>query len=126
MLQGGRTAPRTSDAVPTAYNEKVISFLRQPNILDLLKDRHPTISTNPNLRSKINTIRAEGVEALDKLTNDVELIILLSMFENDIMSYVPPMVVSGAPPGSSTRSPHGSPQGSPQASPGEQNMNYIL
>ena len=73
----GREGRSGGSNVPTAYNEKVVSFLRQPNVMDSLKERHPTIATNPALRSKINTIRTEGVEALDRLTNDVELIILL-------------------------------------------------
>ena len=46
-------------------------------MIDILKERSSTVGQNGPLRSKINTIRAEGVEALDRMSNDVELIILL-------------------------------------------------
>lgn len=60
-----------------AYNEKVVQYLRQPNIMDMFKERHPALASNAGLRSKITTIRNEGVDALDRMSNDVELIILL-------------------------------------------------
>ena len=79
--QGGRQQPdgrhgRAPD-VPTAYNEKVVAFLRQPNIMDVLKEKNSAFASNVALKGKVNTIRAEGVEALDRMSNDVELIILL-------------------------------------------------
>ena len=60
-----------------AYNEKVIAFLRQPSIMDILKEKHATLGSNQSLRNKINLIRSEGIEALDRMSADVELIILL-------------------------------------------------
>jgi hypothetical protein len=72
----------------------VVAFLRQPNIVDILKERHPEFSRNGKLRDKVNTVRAEGTSALDRLSDDLDLTILLSLFEEEIMSYVPPSVSS--------------------------------
>lgn len=64
-----------SPEVPVAYNEKVVAFLRQPNILEILKERHGT--TSRSLREKINVIRVEGTTALERLGHDLQLTILL-------------------------------------------------
>jgi E3 ubiquitin-protein ligase HECW2 len=64
-----------SPEVPIAYNEKVVAFLRQPNILEILKERHGT--TSRSLREKINAIRVEGTTALERLGHDLQLTILL-------------------------------------------------
>ena len=61
----------------SAYNDKVVAFLRQPNILDILKERHPAFTSNSTLRQKVVMIRNDGVDALERLSNDIELIILL-------------------------------------------------
>lgn len=91
----------TSDAsayfdstVPTAYNDKVVAFLQQPNIIDILSERKSSIKSNSSLRDRIFSIRSDGVEALHRFSNDIELIMLLSLFENEIMSYVPPSVAN--------------------------------
>lgn len=97
--------------IPTAYNEKVVAFIRQPNILEILAERFPLLSTDQNLKDKINQIRIDGIPSLDTFGNELELNILLryvynisnkfkqinnnclniysSLFENEIMSYVP-------------------------------------
>ncbi|KAL6428445.1 hypothetical protein ACFW04_008604 [Cataglyphis niger] len=90
--------------IPVAYNDKVVAFLRQPNIMDILKERHSAVGQNIALREKINTIRVEGTAALQRWGHDVPLALLLSLFEQEIMSYVP---------GSMGRSPLGSPHASP-------------
>ncbi|XP_041366585.1 E3 ubiquitin-protein ligase HECW2-like isoform X2 [Gigantopelta aegis] len=82
--------------IPTAYNEKVVLFLRQANVDEILKERFPQYSSNNLLKDKIHKIRSHGTEALDRLSNDIDLTILLSVFENDIMSYVPPAASSRA------------------------------
>uniref|UniRef100_A0A1B6C0A5 HECT-type E3 ubiquitin transferase n=1 Tax=Clastoptera arizonana TaxID=38151 RepID=A0A1B6C0A5_9HEMI len=94
--------------IPTAYNDKVVAFLRQPNIIDILKERHSPLGSNTALRDKVNAVRVEGTQALDRLSHDIDLTILLSLFEQEIMSYVP----------ANRSSPRGSPQLSPQTSPG--------
>ncbi|BET01515.1 e3 ubiquitin-protein ligase [Nesidiocoris tenuis] len=63
--------------VPTAYNEKVVAFLRQPNIMDILRERHPPIATCQSLRDKVNWVRVEGTAALQTYGYDMELTILL-------------------------------------------------
>ncbi|RLU19566.1 hypothetical protein DMN91_008123 [Ooceraea biroi] len=90
--------------IPVAYNDKVVAFLRQPNIMDILKERHSALGQNIALREKVNTIRVEGTIALQRWGHDVPLALLLSLFEQEIMSYVP---------GSMGRSPLGSPHASP-------------
>lgn len=79
----------TVPAVPTAYNDKVVAFLRQPNIIDILCERRPAIKSNTSVRDKVHTIRADGTAALDRFSDDIELTIILSLFEQEIMSYVP-------------------------------------
>ncbi|XP_068897368.1 E3 ubiquitin-protein ligase HECW2 isoform X4 [Tenebrio molitor] len=101
--------------VPVAYNDKVVAFLRQPNIFDILRERHHPIGTSLSLRDKVNAVRVDGTTALDRLSHDVHLTILLSLFEQEIMSYVP--AVDSRSSGAA-RSPRGSPQPSPIASPG--------
>ncbi|MBN3307378.1 HECW1 ligase, partial [Amia calva] len=105
------------DSVPLAYNDKIVAFLRQPNILELLQERQPSLARNHALREKIHYIRTEGTHGVEKLSCDADLVILLSLFEEDIMSYVPPH--SSFHPGYSF-SPRCSPASSPQNSPGLQ------
>ncbi|XP_060597868.1 E3 ubiquitin-protein ligase HECW2-like isoform X3 [Ruditapes philippinarum] len=101
-------------AVPTAYNDKVVLFLRQPNIQELLKEKYPLYATSSPLKDKVHKIATGGTEALDKMSNDLPLTIMLSVFENDIMSFIPPhllgMTRSSSPMETSvTDSPHTSP-----------------
>lgn len=63
--------------IPTAYNDKVVAFLRQPNIFDILKERHQSVASAPALRDKVNAVRVEGTTALDRLSDDIELTIML-------------------------------------------------
>ncbi|XP_058482090.1 E3 ubiquitin-protein ligase HECW1 [Solea solea] len=99
-----------------SYNDKIVAFLRQPNILELLQERQPSLSRNHALREKIHYVRTEGTQGVEKLSCDADLVILLSLFEEDIMSHVPPQPVH---PGFSF-SPRCSPVSSPQNSPGLQ------
>ncbi|KAJ8971375.1 hypothetical protein NQ317_019253 [Molorchus minor] len=64
--------------VPVAYNDKVVAFLRQPNIFDILRERHPPIGNSSSLRDKVNAVRVDGTSALDRFSHDVHLTILLS------------------------------------------------
>uniref|UniRef100_A0A3B3E0H3 HECT-type E3 ubiquitin transferase n=1 Tax=Oryzias melastigma TaxID=30732 RepID=A0A3B3E0H3_ORYME len=65
---------------------------------------------------KIHYIRTEGTQGVEKLSCDADLVILLSLFEEEIMSYAPPHPIH---PGFSF-SPRCSPASSPQNSPGLQ------
>uniref|UniRef100_A0A4Y0BLL8 HECT-type E3 ubiquitin transferase n=1 Tax=Anopheles funestus TaxID=62324 RepID=A0A4Y0BLL8_ANOFN len=78
----------------------VVAFLRQPNILEILRERHGAAACSRNLREKINAIRVEGTTALDRYSHDLELTILLSLFEDEVMNYVPPR--ARTPPEQST------------------------
>ena len=69
-----------AQTVPQSYNEKVLLFLRQPNIMDILKTKQAAIShSSSSLRTKVNAIREHGIDILERLSNDVELIILLRL-----------------------------------------------
>ncbi|XP_065365434.1 uncharacterized protein LOC135958456 [Calliphora vicina] len=63
--------------VPVAYNEKVIAFLRQPNIIEILRERQGQNNVSRSLREKINILRVEGVPALERLAHDLQLTMLL-------------------------------------------------
>ncbi|XP_069471819.1 E3 ubiquitin-protein ligase HECW2 isoform X2 [Ambystoma mexicanum] len=116
------TVSRTQyqDVVPVAYNDKIVAFLRQPNIFEILQERQPDLSRNHSLREKIQFIRTEGTSGLVRLSGDADLVMLLSLFEEEIMSYVPPHALLH--PGY-CQSPRASPVSSPQNSPGTQRAN---
>ena len=60
-----------------AYNEKVVLFLRQPNVEELLRERSSEFCSNSGLKDKIAKISTRGVEMLERLSNDIELTCLL-------------------------------------------------
>ncbi|XP_060754460.1 E3 ubiquitin-protein ligase HECW2 isoform X3 [Neoarius graeffei] len=108
------------DLVPVAYNDKIVAFLRQPNIFEILQERQPEFSRNHSLREKVQFIRNEGAAGLVRLSSDADLVILLSLFEEEVMSYVPPHALLHP---SYCQSPRSSPVSSPQNSPGTQRAN---
>ncbi|XP_016521518.1 E3 ubiquitin-protein ligase HECW2 [Poecilia formosa] len=108
------------EVVPVAYNDKIVAFLRQPNIFEILQERQPDFSRNHVLREKVQLIRTDGVSGLTRLSGDADLVILLSLFEDEVMSYVPPHALLLP---SYCQSPRGSPVSSPQNSPGTQRAN---
>ncbi|XP_033837697.1 E3 ubiquitin-protein ligase HECW2 [Periophthalmus magnuspinnatus] len=108
------------DVVPVAYNDKIVAFLRQPNIFEILQERQPDLSRNHSLREKVQLIRTDGVSGLARLSGDADLVMLLSLFEDEVMSYVPPHALLHP---SYCQSPRGSPVSSPQNSPGTQRAN---
>lgn len=55
----------------------MVAFLRQPNIIEILKERHGQSIVSRTLRDKIHAIRVEGTYALDRLVHDLQLTILL-------------------------------------------------
>ncbi|XP_044044313.1 E3 ubiquitin-protein ligase HECW2 isoform X2 [Siniperca chuatsi] len=108
------------DVVPVAYNDKIVAFLRQPNIFEILQERQPDFNRNHSLREKVQLIRTDGGSALARLSGDADLVMLLSLFEDEVMSYVPPHTLLHP---SYCQSPRGSPVSSPQNSPGTQRAN---
>ncbi|KAJ8003695.1 hypothetical protein DPEC_G00150990 [Dallia pectoralis] len=114
------TRTQYHDPVPVAYNDKIVAFLRQPNVFEILQERQAEFIRNHSLREKVQLIRNEGASGLARLSGDAELVILLSLFEEEVMSYVPPHTLLH--PGY-CQSPRSSPVPSPQNSPGTQRAN---
>lgn len=56
---------------------QVVAFLRQPNILDILRERHAVVAGSAVLRDKIAAVRTEGSPALERFQYDVQLTVLL-------------------------------------------------
>ncbi|XP_017281828.1 E3 ubiquitin-protein ligase HECW2 isoform X2 [Kryptolebias marmoratus] len=108
------------EVVPVAYNDKIVAFLRQPNIFEILQERQSDFSRNHVLREKVQLIRTDGISGLTRLSGDADLVILLSLFEDEVMSYVPPHALFHP---TYCQSPRGSPGSSPQNSPGTQRAN---
>uniref|UniRef100_A0A4W5K6Z7 HECT-type E3 ubiquitin transferase n=1 Tax=Hucho hucho TaxID=62062 RepID=A0A4W5K6Z7_9TELE len=108
----GSTRNQYQDLVPVAYNDKIVAFLRQPNIIEILQERQPELIRNHSLKERLQFIRSEGVSGLARLSSDADLVILLSLFEEEVMSYVPPAALL-----------HPSYCSSPQSSPGTQRAN---
>ncbi|XP_053507799.1 E3 ubiquitin-protein ligase HECW1 [Ictalurus furcatus] len=104
------------EPVPLAYNDKIVAFLRQPNIFEVLQERQPSLARNHSLKEKVHHIRTEGAPRLEKLSCDADFVILLSLFEEEIMSYVPLTTFHSG----FAFSPRCSPGSSPQNSPGTQ------
>uniref|UniRef100_A0A6I8NCT8 HECT-type E3 ubiquitin transferase n=1 Tax=Ornithorhynchus anatinus TaxID=9258 RepID=A0A6I8NCT8_ORNAN len=116
-VREGRDGPRSAQY---AYNDKIVAFLRQPNILEILQERQPGLPRHPSLREKIQYIRTEGTPGLVRLSSDADLVMLLSLFEEEVMSFVPPHALLHP---NYCPSPRGSPASSPQSSPGTQRAN---
>uniref|UniRef100_A0A914V346 HECT-type E3 ubiquitin transferase n=1 Tax=Plectus sambesii TaxID=2011161 RepID=A0A914V346_9BILA len=66
------------------YHRRVIQFLRQPTFDNLLNERLPTMAQDERLRKKLATIAKQGLTALHKLANDIDVITVLSLFESEI------------------------------------------
>ncbi|XP_053343002.1 E3 ubiquitin-protein ligase HECW1 [Clarias gariepinus] len=104
------------EPVPLAYNDKIVAFLRQPNIFEVLQERQPSLARNHSFKEKVHHIRTEGTPRLEKLSCDADFVMLLSLFEEEIMSYVPLTTFHSG----FAFSPRCSPGSSPQNSPGTQ------
>ncbi|KAL3056772.1 hypothetical protein OYC64_019286 [Pagothenia borchgrevinki] len=107
----GSSRSQYHDVVPVAYNDKIVAFLRQPNIVEILQERQPELARNNSLKEKVQFIRSEGVTGLARLSSDADLVMLLSLFEEEVMSYVPPLLHQSYC------------LSSPQSSPGTQRAN---
>ncbi|XP_077473668.1 E3 ubiquitin-protein ligase HECW2 [Stigmatopora argus] len=107
-----RSSQYHDHVVPVAYNDKIVAFLRQPNVFEILQERQPELARNNSLKEKVQFIRSEGANGLTRLSGDADLVMLLSLFEEEVMSYVPPLL-----------HPNYSLSSSPQSSPGTQRAN---
>ncbi|XP_028415396.1 E3 ubiquitin-protein ligase HECW2-like [Dendronephthya gigantea] len=72
-----------------SYNQQIVEFLRQANINDILSARDSSYANNIKLKCIVDKIRRDGQRALRFLSDNVDLIVLLSLFEDDIVSWVP-------------------------------------
>ncbi|XP_061547809.1 E3 ubiquitin-protein ligase HECW2 isoform X3 [Phycodurus eques] len=111
-FSGSSRSSQYHDVVPVAYNDKIVAFLRQPNVFEILQERQPELARNNSLKEKVQFIRSEGANGLARLSGDADLVMLLSLFEEEVMSYVPPLL-----------HPNYSLSSSPQSSPGTQRAN---
>ncbi|XP_051937937.1 E3 ubiquitin-protein ligase HECW2 [Hippocampus zosterae] len=111
-FSGSSRSGQSHDVVPVAYNDKIVAFLRQPNVFEVLQERQPELARNNSLKEKVQFIRSEGAVGLVRLSGDADLVMLLSLFEDEVMSYVPPLL-----------HPNYSLSSSPQSSPGTQRAN---
>ncbi|XP_061697308.1 E3 ubiquitin-protein ligase HECW2-like [Syngnathoides biaculeatus] len=107
-FSGSSRSSQYHDVVPVAYNDKIVAFLRQPNVFEILQERQPELARNNSLKEKVQFIRSEGANGLARLSGDADLVMLLSLFEEEVMSYVPPLL-----------HPNYSLSSSPQSSPGK-------
>jgi len=75
-----------AEEAPQQYNDKVVAYLKQDNILDIIKSKYHQVT--PSLEQKIMKIKQEGQAALLTYANSTQLTIMLSLFEEDIMNFV--------------------------------------
>ena len=63
----------------TVWDTQVVAWLRQPNIIDILSERQASLrgSGGAVLREKVALVRKEGTPALNRLSHDMHLTILL-------------------------------------------------
>eukprot|EP00117_Sycon_ciliatum_P043917 scpid27547/ scgid5804/ E3 ubiquitin-protein ligase HECW2; HECT, C2 and WW domain-containing protein 2; NEDD4-like E3 ubiquitin-protein ligase 2 len=97
---GGGPAASAAATRVLSYNEQVVEFLRQPNVVDVIKVKQPDVDSNMTLVRTINRIGQGGVSTLERLGHDIDLAIMLSLFDEEIRHFIPPL----SPP-SSTQSP---------------------
>lgn len=87
----------------TSYEERIVVFLKQSNIFELIKNKRASSGLlNSSLRERINQIRKGGVHVLKKYSHDINLMMVISLFDNEIDSI------------SSTNNAHSSSRQTPQ------------
>lgn len=50
IISGLKTQPQRALLSVSAYNDKIVAFLRQPNIFEMLQERQPSLARNHALR----------------------------------------------------------------------------
>lgn len=95
--------PSTSSGQQTpssvSYEEKIVAFFKLPNISDIIKDKRTSAALmNSSLKEKINQIRKGGVPVLKKFSHDVNLMMIINIFDSEIDA------ITTAPTSSSTPS----------------------
>ncbi|XP_031568245.1 E3 ubiquitin-protein ligase HECW2-like [Actinia tenebrosa] len=102
----GHSRSNSTDVNSTAltYNQQVIGFLSQSNIDEIISRKQQSYIRNMALKANIRRAQCEGERALERLSNNVDFVMLLSLFEDDIISFVPPEVAQKAEPPSPSSS----------------------
>lgn len=81
-IASSSSGPRTASL---SYEERIVNFLKQPNVFDLIKAKRSASGLlNSSLRDKINQIKKGGVGALKKYSHDVNLTMIISLFDAEI------------------------------------------
>ncbi|XP_067021713.1 E3 ubiquitin-protein ligase HECW2-like isoform X1 [Acropora muricata] len=83
-----------SSPTPLTYNQQIVGFLSQPNVESIIKTKYPTYTRSPSLKANVRRVQTDGERALGRLSNNVDFIMLLSVMEENIMSYAPPDVTA--------------------------------
>uniref|UniRef100_A0AAQ5X339 HECT-type E3 ubiquitin transferase n=1 Tax=Amphiprion ocellaris TaxID=80972 RepID=A0AAQ5X339_AMPOC len=107
----GSSRSQYHDVVPVAYNDKIVAFLRQPNIFEILQERQPELARNHSLKYYFMCVFLTVLCVLSSLSLSLSLSLFFSLFEEEVMSYVPPLLHPGYC------------ISSPQSSPGTQRAN---
>lgn len=75
----------TSQMSSISYEEKIVAFFKQSNIFDLIKSKRSAAALlNSSLRDRINQIRKGGVNVLKKYSHDVNLMMIISLFDVEV------------------------------------------
>ncbi len=83
-----------------SYADRVVAFLQQPNIVEILK-KHNIILSNKQ-RDKLSIIRQSGRAIYDRMCADLDLASIVSQLEDLIMCFVVSTPSSSAPNNSNT------------------------
>ena len=68
-----------------SYEEKIVAFFKQSNVIEIIKEKRSASGLlNSSLRDKINQIRKCGPSVLRKYSNDVNLMMIISLFDSEI------------------------------------------
>lgn len=85
----------TSQPAIVSYEEKIVAFFKQPNIFDIIKERRSASNLlNCSSRERINQIRKGGLNTLKKYSHDVNLMMIISLFDVEIDSINTPTAPS--------------------------------
>lgn len=52
----------SATSLSSAYNDKIVAFLRQPNIFEILQERQPDLNRNHSLRYGTRTSESVAVD----------------------------------------------------------------
>jgi hypothetical protein len=80
------TGNNYSQTINVSYSDRVVAFLSQPNIVDIIKKHNIQLTTKQ--KDKLNLIRQNGRVIYDRMSADLDLASIVSQLEDLIMCYV--------------------------------------